>query len=431
MVGCGKSDVVGGWSAYTMTSLLSDLTALLTTRYRSSSTVLIGHSYGCTLATLLSLTPTLRPSIRALVLLSPKAQFTPAQDRSLRFVRWCPDWIVDAMRLRDRRGGTKSASVDRLVGSEASEEVRRRQLRWNLGSRTRVWRRMIAGVDRWVTKTEWEMVSVPVLLVGGKEDKVVSPHDMYEIRSCLLQNAHATLTATQVPPPFVIPGAGHQTMLEKPELVNPVALNFLNKSCGCEAMDPTWQILHKTRGENKWDLKNYEKWKRMPTISSTTIGPSLFRGMKVMRQTDPDHSPSAFFAKYPEVGYVIDISHDSSPPYRPSDFDRSNVCYVKLGTVSKIPPSRNDVARFIECVKRCWGERPDVQIAVHCHYGFNRTGFVICCYLIEEMAVSVPDAIKCFAAARPPGIRHTHFKDELYLRYALPERSETGDADGE
>ncbi|RUP43759.1 hypothetical protein BC936DRAFT_136771 [Jimgerdemannia flammicorona] len=88
---------------------------------------------------------------------------------------------------------------------------------------------------------------------------VVSPHDMYEIRSCLLQNAHATLTATQVPPPFVIPGAGHQTMLEKPELVNPVALNFLNKSCGCEAMDPTWQILHKTRGENKWDLKNYEK----------------------------------------------------------------------------------------------------------------------------------------------------------------------------
>lgn len=42
--------------------------------------------------------------------------------------------------------------------------------------------------------------------------------------------------------------------------------------------------------------------------------------------------------------------------------------------------------------------------------------------MIEKLGVSVPDALKYFAEARPPGIRHSHFVDELYLRYVLPQR---------
>ena len=38
-------------------------------------------------------------------------------------------------------------------------------------------------------------------------------------------------------------------------------------------------------------------------------------------------------------------------------------------------------------------------------YRFNRTGFFICCYMIERLGVSVPDALRYFADARPPGIR--------------------------
>jgi hypothetical protein len=39
--------------------------------------------------------------------------------------------------------------------------------------------------------------------------------------------------------------------------------------------------------------------------------------------------------------------------------------------------------------------------------------------MIERLGVSVTDALQAFAEARPPGIRHAHFKDELYLRYEL------------
>lgn len=87
-----------------------------------------------------------------------------------------------------------------------------------------------------------------------------------------------------------------------------------------------------------------------------------------MRQNDPEHSPAALIAQNPEIGYIIDISHET-PPYRPSDFDGSNIRYIKLSTLSKIPPAREDVTYFIERVRDCWRERPEAHVAVHCHYG--------------------------------------------------------------
>jgi hypothetical protein len=58
---------------------------------------------------------------------------------------------------------------------------------------------------------------------------------------------------------YVVPGAGHQVMIVNPELVNPVITEFLIKKCGLDTLSGAWQILNKTAGENKWDLKNYEK----------------------------------------------------------------------------------------------------------------------------------------------------------------------------
>lgn len=208
----------------------------------------------------------------------------------------------------------------------------------------------------------------------------------------------------RVPEPYVIPDVGHLPMVVHPELVNPVVSDFLIKNCGLQTLSGAWQALHRMKGENKWDLKNYEKWARTAPITDGPIGPSLFRAMKVMRQTDPGHCPSAFLAKYPEIGFIIDISNDT-PPYRASDFEHSRIEYVKLRTVSKIPPERRDVDTFITTAAACWEKKPDAQIAVHCHYGFNRTGFFICCYMIERLGVSVPDAIRYFAEARAPGIR--------------------------
>lgn len=88
--------------------------------------------------------------------------------------------------------------------------------------------------------------------------------------------------------------------------------------------------------------------------------------------------------------------------------------------VSKIPPTRDEVAGFIELVDQIRVERGHDEsrtIACHCHYGFNRTGFFVCCYLIERMNFGVEEAVEAFKAARSPGIKHPHFLTELSDRY--------------
>ena len=96
--------------------------------------------------------------------------------------------------------------------------------------------------------------------------------------------------------------------------------------------------------------------------------------------------------------------------------------YHKLPTAAKIPPTEEDVVAFIALVKKCLEASrvqgyDDAEICVHCHYGFNRTGFVICCWLIEEEGYGVKAALEAFRVARPNGIRHVHFISTLHRRY--------------
>ena len=100
-----------------------------------------------------------------------------------------------------------------------------------------------------------------------------------------------------------------------------------------------------------------------------------------------------------------------NPAYDPSSFHDTPITYHKYPTAAKIPPTEEDVAGFIAIVKKCLDKSRaegvvDPEICVHCHYGFNRTGFVISCWLIEEEGYGVKEALEAFKTARPNGIRH-------------------------
>lgn len=69
--------------------------------------------------------------------------------------------------------------------------------------------------------------------------------------------------------------------------------------------------------------------------------------MKTLRQDDPEHSPQRVEQKYPDLTDVIDISRET-PPYDPSTF--KHIIYHKFPTVSKLPPSRKEVAGYIKLV---------------------------------------------------------------------------------
>jgi pimeloyl-ACP methyl ester carboxylesterase len=202
-----------------------------------------------------------------------------------------------------------------------------------------------------------------------------------------------------------------------------------------EQLDLGWQLQHLTTS-GKWEVKNLVKWKGVVAVSEP-IGGGVFRALKTLREQDEEHTPSVFVKKWEGKIYaVIDISHDS-PIYDPKMLEKGGIRYHKFPTVSKIPPTPLEVEDFIALVERLRqeirknnassgslnGEGTDAHlgpaVGVHCHYGYNRTGFFIACYLIEKEGYPVQNAIDEFAKQRPPGIKHDHFIDTLFVRYCV------------
>jgi pimeloyl-ACP methyl ester carboxylesterase/protein-tyrosine phosphatase len=175
-----------------------------------------------------------------------------------------------------------------------------------------------------------------------------------------------------------------------------------------------WQLQYLST-EGKWDVKNLEKWRAVRPVSEPIAG--VFRAMKTLREVDEEHTPKVLAKNWAgKICAVIDISHDN-PVYDPKGLEDGGIPYHKFPTVSKQPPQADEVKVFIDLVDQIRAEKKPGLIAVHCHYGFNRTGFFLVSYLIERMGYRVEDAIDTFQQARPPGIRHSHFIDTLHVRY--------------
>lgn len=189
-----------------------------------------------------------------------------------------------------------------------------------------------------------------------------------------------------------------------------------------------WQLQH-LNTSGKWDVKNLAKWKKVQPVSEPIA--DTFVALKMLREVDEEHNPVLFSEKLKDRVYaVIDISHEN-PVYDPAQLEKGGIHYHKHPTVSKIPPTPDETRDFIALVDRLQSEINDKMekrgdsklprplVGVHCHYGFNRTGFLIVCYLIERKGFSVQGAIDEFERCRPPGIRHEHFIDTLFVRYCI------------
>jgi protein-tyrosine phosphatase len=110
-------------------------------------------------------------------------------------------------------------------------------------------------------------------------------------------------------------------------------------------------------------------------------------------------SSSRRYASGRIVGLVIDLSNhdclylDGVPPH----LER-----VHVRNVAKSIPNIECTSEVIAVADEFWSRKPEQYIAIHCAYGFNRTGFVLCCYLIEQCGLSADEALANFAEARSP-----------------------------
>ena len=119
-----------------------------------------------------------------------------------------------------------------------------------------------------------------------------------------------------------------------------------------------------------------------------------------------------------DVGLVIDLSnHDC---LYTDGIPDTGVKRVHVRNVAKSVPGLDSVKEAIAAASKFWDENDENQkkyVAIHCAYGFNRTGFVLCCYLVEKCGMTAEEALEAFAVARKPGVKHERFREALRRRY--------------
>jgi pimeloyl-ACP methyl ester carboxylesterase len=471
--GCGISEFAPrDWDAYSADALVELLETVIEDHRDAAAgqgVVLIGHSMGASLAALLA-NPRkpkteLHEHVLGLVGICPTAgQFTQERVRMLRTALYIPEFIFDLWRAWDRRGGLESASVRRFVGAGADADSKRLQHMFNCQSKTPVWRRMAWGAlpvysngvpsNGIAALDVWAGLDLPVFLVGGADDQVVPPGEVDKIVSMLTDkktephgladgsvkspqentdgngtaglphlphHAKKVVVSTKLPSP-----AGHG-LLYAPATV-PILAGLISDFLSTHVtgrLSLGWQLQYLCR-DGKWDVKNLKKWRDVAPVSAPIGG--VFRAIKTLREVDEEHSPRVFVRQWGGIiKDVIDISHDN-PVYNPRGLEDGDIHYHKYPTLSKVPPNDAEVSGFVDLVDKIRADQKEkarrqgwedgYAVGVHCHYGFNRTGFLVACYLVERCGFTPKEAIEAFAKARPNGIRHEHFRDRLYVRYS-------------
>ncbi|VEU23828.1 DEKNAAC104999 [Brettanomyces naardenensis] len=420
------------WEDFQTDSIADIVCQILLSKFPKRKFIIISHSMGTHISIkLINKLPA--NTVEGLCMLSPP-KLSPSANRRVQmpatvkaFMSLCNYYprLFDLYRLFDRSGGLHSKSVDAYIYPEEHDLLKRlTQLRWNLDTDSRMFLRYLKGFTPATTEELLSAASkihnssdldIPkILICCGDRDRMTPLSSSQTIFAALKEASFGVKLD-------VVKDANHSLFLDRPHMLSGMIYQFvvglhLNIDC-------TWVLqVRAIISGDKWSLKNMEKWNNSVTLSKpliNSISPekpiSPLLGMKTLRENDKTHNPRTFEHEHAEIYAIVDIGSDT-PSYDPEDFNR--IQYVKFKTESKVTPDDVTIAKFLEIIdKLVTKKKPDQFIVVHCHYGQNRTGFLISCYLVERLGWTVKESLDAFEDSKEPGIKHQHFKNALYLRY--------------
>lgn len=124
-----------------------------------------------------------------------------------------------------------------------------------------------------------------------------------------------------------------------------------------------------------------------------------------------------------ELGLIIDLTF-TTRYYKVQDIPKSLLC-VKIFTAGHEIPSDATILSFKRAVHSFLRDNADNDklIGVHCTHGLNRTGYLICRYLIDVDEMDPEEAIELFNASRGHAIERQNYLEDLQ---SGPKRSNEG-----
>ncbi|XP_016159030.1 PREDICTED: RNA/RNP complex-1-interacting phosphatase [Ficedula albicollis] len=117
-----------------------------------------------------------------------------------------------------------------------------------------------------------------------------------------------------------------------------------------------------------------------------------------------------------ELGLVIDLTYTTR--YYSREELPATLRYYKILTMGREIPNRKTILRFKYLVKKFLTANKDNDklIGVHCTHGLNRTGYLVCRYLIDVEGMEPNAAIELFNKCRGHPIERTNYIQDLQKR---------------
>ncbi|XP_053978960.1 WW domain-binding protein 11-like [Hylaeus anthracinus] len=132
----------------------------------------------------------------------------------------------------------------------------------------------------------------------------------------------------------------------------------------------------------------------------------------VCNNLEPDKrfTTSMLVQTFPRLKYIVDLTN-TDRYYDEKEFTNSGVQYEKIMVRGREVPSMDVVKKFFKVMDdftSACGEE-DI-VGVHCTHGINRSGYLICRYLVQQLGWELGECLKAFAEAREYPIER-----EIYL----------------
>ncbi|XP_062452985.1 RNA/RNP complex-1-interacting phosphatase isoform X2 [Rhea pennata] len=117
-----------------------------------------------------------------------------------------------------------------------------------------------------------------------------------------------------------------------------------------------------------------------------------------------------------ELGLIIDLTY-TTRYYGPEELP-ATLHYSKIFTMGHEIPNNQTICQFKCVVKNFLRENRDNDklIGVHCTHGLNRTGYLVCRYLIDVDGMEPNTAIELFNRARGHPIERMNYIEDLQKR---------------
>ncbi|NXI08211.1 DUS11 phosphatase, partial [Irena cyanogastra] len=117
-----------------------------------------------------------------------------------------------------------------------------------------------------------------------------------------------------------------------------------------------------------------------------------------------------------ELGLIIDLTYTTR--YYGREELPPTLRYLKILTMGHEIPNRKTFLRFRYVVRRFLAANKDNDklIGVHCTHGLNRTGYLVCRYLIEVEGMEPNAAIELFNRSRGHPMERPNYIQDLQRR---------------